>query len=347
MRRVLLLGATALVVVVGTVLALVLPTTPSAPVGPPHITRIFIPAIKEACTGQAGLLGADIGYRFDENGALQSIDPGDGSVTGLPPEKLAALNECLAQYPIEPPQEPPRDAYSRNLLYDYFSGILRECLEARVPPADLPPIPSRADFVVRLYVWDPYRALAPGRTLDELLRLSSECPERPPYLALSPPGDVSTPIPHALAWRAQQDCLTAAGVEPEPSQSWSIEGQTVEIFDADGGLIASFTNAASGAIAGRSLLNCLRSVPFSAVVSPPESSGQRLLLADYAQHVLWPCLRRYGFDPGPAPDAAAYATLESTRNADPYASAKADGTPTGVLLALAEACPAVPEYLAG
>jgi hypothetical protein len=347
MRRVLLLGVTSLLVVAGTVLALVLPTAPSTPVGTPHITRIFIPAIKEACTEQAGLLGADIGYRFDDDGALHSIDPGDGSVTGLPPEKLAVLNACLAEYPIEAPRQPPRDAYSRNLLYDYFSGILKECLEARVPPDDLPPIPSRADFVVRLYVWDPYRALAPGRTLDELLRLNSECPERPPYLALSPPAEVSTPIPHALAWRAQQDCLIAAGVEPEPSQSWSIEGQTVEIFDAGGGVIATFTNAASGALAGRSLLNCLRSVPFEAVVSPPESSGQRLLLAEYAQHVLWPCLRRYGFDPGPAPDDAAYATLESSRDADPFASSNAEGTATDVLFALAAACPAVPEYLAG
>ncbi len=136
-------------------------------------------------------------------------------------------------------------------------------------------------------------------------------------------------------------------MDTEPSQSWSIEGQTVEIYDADGGVIASFTNAASGALGGRSLLNCLRSVPFASVVSPPESVGQRLVLADYAQHVLWPCLRSYGFDPGPTPDAAAYATVESTRDADPFATVKADGMPTQVLFALAAECPSVPEYLAG
>ena len=200
---------------------------------------------------------------------------------------------------------------------------------------------------MRLYVWDPFRVLAPELDLDELLQLSAECPELPPYLALTGTVDDSTPISHALAWRAQQDCLAAAGVDPEPSQSWSIEANTVEIFDADGGVIATFTNAASGALAGRSLLNCLRSVPYESVVSPPASAGQRMLLADYAQHVLWPCLRSYGFDPGPTPDAEAYSTVESTRDADPYANTKADGMPTSVLFALAAECPSMPEYLAG
>ncbi len=346
MRRALLLGVAVLVIVAGTILALMLPGAPSGAVGEPHITRVFIPAIKAACIDRAGLLGADIGYRFTEDGALHSLDPGDGSVTGLPPEKLTALNECLAQYPIEPYQELPQDPYSRNLLYDYYTDVLKGCLETRVN-TPLPAIPSRADFVVRLYVWDPYRALAPSRTIDELISLVTACPERPLYLTLPVTVDPSTPISHALAWRAQQDCLAAAGVDPEPSQSWSIDGQTVEIFDADGGLIATFTNAASGALAGRSLLNCLRSVPFEAVVSPPANVGQRLLLADYSQHVLWPCLRSYGFDPGPTPDAAAYATVESTRDADPFGNTKADGMPTEVLFALAVACPSVPEYLVG
>ncbi len=182
MRRVLLLGVTALAVVTSTVLALALTALPSSPAEPPRVTRVFIPAIKEACTAEAGLLGADIGYRFDDDGALQTIDPGDGSVTGLPPEKLAALNECLARYPVEPPQPLPRGPYNRNLLYDYYSGVLKACLESRVGSDDLPPIPSRADFVVRLYRWDPYRALAGGRSLDELLRLIAACPERPQYI---------------------------------------------------------------------------------------------------------------------------------------------------------------------
>ena len=345
MRRALLLGAAALAVVAGVVLALVLPAAPSVPLAAPHITRVFIPAIKEACIAHAGLLGADVGYTFDDAGALHTIDPGDGSVTGLPPERLTVLNECLAQYPVEPTQLLPQDPYTRNLLYDYYSGSLKGCLETRV--GAVPPLPSRADFVVRLYVWDPYRVLAPGRTLDELLDLITECPERPAYLALTGTVDEDTPIPHALAWRAQEDCMVAAGVDPEPSQSWSIEGQTVEIYDADGGTVASFTSAAAGALAGGSLLNCLRSVPYASVVSPPATAGKRLLLADYSQHVLWPCLRSYGFDPGPAPDAAAYATVESTRDVDPFANSKADAMPTKVLFALAAACPSVPEYLVG
>lgn len=346
MRRVLLLGAAVLAVVAAIVLAVVLPPAPSGAVGEPHITRLFIPAIKTECIDEAGLRGADIGYTFSDDGSLHTLDPGDGSVSGLPVDKLTVLNDCLARYPIEPVQETPRDAYSRNLLYDYFSGVLKGCLESRVPD-ELPPIPSRADFVVRLYVWDPFRALAAGRTLDELLRLSAECPETPAYLGLTAALDAGTPIPHALAWRAQQDCLTAVGVDPEPSQSWSIDGNTVEIYDADGGVIASFTNVTAGALAARSILNCLQSVPFDAVVSPPASDGQRLVLADYAQHVLWPCLRSYGFDPGPTPDAAAYATVESSRGADPYASATAERVPTEVLLTLAAECPSVPEYLAG
>ncbi len=186
MRRVLLVGAIAVAVVAGAVLALTLKAAPSPTAGPSHITRTFIPAIKVACTGRAGLLGADIGYRFDDTGALRTIDPGDGSVTGLPAEKLAALNDCLAGYPVEPPQPLPRGPYNRNLLYDYYSDVLKPCLEARVGQDDLPPFPTRADFVVRLYAWDPYRTVAPGRTIDELLELIAECPDRPVYLSLAP-----------------------------------------------------------------------------------------------------------------------------------------------------------------
>jgi len=345
MRRALLLGVAFLVIAAGTILALVLPGATTDAIGTARITRVFIPAIKTECLNRAGLVTPDLGFAFTDDGALHTLDPGDGSVSGLPTGQLAMLNDCLEQYPIEPSQEPPRDQYSRNLLYDYFHGVLHPCLASRVDT--LPPLPSRADFVVRLYVWDPFRALAPGRQLDELLALSAACPERPPYLALDATVAEADLIPHALAWRAQEDCLGAVGIGPEPGHSWSIDGQTVEIFDADGGVIASFTNAASGAPTGRSLLTCLRSVPFKAVVSPPASLGQRLLLADYARSVLWPCLRSYGFDPGPTPDAAAYQTVEGARDADPFANTRADRMPTQVLFALAAECPAIPQYLVG
>jgi hypothetical protein len=150
------------------------------PSADPPITRVFIPAIKVACVEEAGLRGAQIGYGFTREGALHTLDPGDGSVTGLPAGRLRELNDCLADYPIAPPGDLPRDKYGRNLLYDYYSEVLYGCLAGRVP--DLSALPSRADFVVRLYLWDPYRELAPGRSLDELLALASACPAVPEYL---------------------------------------------------------------------------------------------------------------------------------------------------------------------
>jgi len=345
MRRALLLGVAVVVIVASTVLALVLPAAPSGAAASPHITRIFIPAIKTACTTQAGLEGADIGYRFSDDGSLHTLDPGDGSITGLAPGSLQVLNDCLAKYPIDPPQELPHDPYSRNLLYDYFSGILKACLESRV--GELPPLPSRADFVVRLYIWDPYRYIAPGRTLDELLDLSAACPELPRYLEPTGAEADATTISQAVAWRAQGDCFAAAGVAYDPSQSWTIDGQTVRIFDAGGAVIASFTNVAAGALAGHSLLNCLRSVPYASVVEPPATAAQRSLLADYSENVVWPCLRSLGFDPGPVPDADDYATVESTRAVDPFAGPAADHLSIEALFRLAAECPSVPDYLIG
>jgi len=37
---------------------------------------------------------------------------------------------------------------------------------------------------VRIYLWDPYRSIAPKLTLDDLLQLESECPALPQYLAM-------------------------------------------------------------------------------------------------------------------------------------------------------------------
>lgn len=180
MRRALLLGAAVIVVAAGTVMALVMSHAPPAATGEPRITRVFIPDIKETCIGRAGLTGEDLGFGFTDEGALHTLDPGDGSVTGLPVQQLAELNVCLARYPIEPNSEAPRDPYGRNLLYDYFSGVQKACLESRVE--GVPGLPTRADFVVRLYQWDPFRVLAPELDLDQLLQLSAECPERPEYM---------------------------------------------------------------------------------------------------------------------------------------------------------------------
>ena len=184
MRRALLLGAaTALVAAVG-VFALALPVAPTTEARAPHITRLFIPAIKADCRLRTDIpdsAAADIGYTFLPSGALTTIDR-DGQFTGIESERLAAFNRCLAQYPVEPTRETPHDHYSRNLLYDYFSTSLLPCLAGRFD--DLPPLPSRADFVVRIYLWDPYRSIAPKLTLDDLLQLESECPALPQYLAM-------------------------------------------------------------------------------------------------------------------------------------------------------------------
>jgi hypothetical protein len=183
MRRALLLGAAVLVIVAAGVSAAVLTQPPTAEGAAPRITRLFIPAIKADCRERAGIPdeGAQrIGYTFTTEGALITIDR-DGRLTGIDAGRLITFNTCLAQYPIEPINLAPHDHYSRNLLFDYFSNTLKPCLTTHVDD-ELPPLPTRADFVVRLFNWDPYRYLAPGRDLGELLTLATECPALPAYL---------------------------------------------------------------------------------------------------------------------------------------------------------------------
>jgi hypothetical protein len=183
MRRAVLLSAAALGVAVAAVVAPMLATAPAAVQHEVHITRLFIPAIKADCRERANIPedgAAQIGYTFDREGALTTIDR-DGRLTGIDAGRLITFNTCLAQYPIERISLPPHDHYSRNLLYDYFSSSLEPCLRGRVDLA-LPELPTRADFVVRLYNWDPYRFVAPGRGLAELLDLAAECPALPPFM---------------------------------------------------------------------------------------------------------------------------------------------------------------------
>jgi hypothetical protein len=182
LRTPLLVGAaTALVAAAGLVaLALPVPTTTTG-TGEARITRLFIPAIKDDCRRRAEVpADAVIGYTFDRAGALQTLDR-DGSLTGVAAGVLTDFNDCLAQYPIQPFLDAPHDHYNRNLLYDYFVTDLRPCLADRV--SDLPPMPSRADFVVRLFVWDPYRVIAPGLSLAQLIELERSCPAMPDWVA--------------------------------------------------------------------------------------------------------------------------------------------------------------------
>jgi hypothetical protein len=182
MRRALPLVVAIAVVAASAWFALALPPPGAGDAGEPRITRLFIPAIKAECRDRAGVeAAADIGYTFTAAGALATIDR-DGSFTGIDPVRLAGLNACLALYPIEPSTGAPHDHYSRNLLYDYLTGVLEPCLSARV--GGLPPLPARADFVVRLYGWDPFRTLAADHPLEELLALAAACPPIPRYLAV-------------------------------------------------------------------------------------------------------------------------------------------------------------------
>ncbi|MCU1417321.1 MAG: hypothetical protein JWP32_1495 [Schumannella sp.] len=180
MRRALVLGAASFLLAAAVGLALAVPDSAVPGGAEPRITRLFIPAIKATCLAEAGLSGdVDIGYTFTDDGALVTLDR-NGTVSGIPSYQLYVLNGCLARYPVHPPEELPRDHYSRNLLYDYFGGVLKPCLESHV--TGLPELPTRADFVERLYPWDPYRSIARGRSLNELLTLELECPALPRYL---------------------------------------------------------------------------------------------------------------------------------------------------------------------
>jgi hypothetical protein len=155
----------------------------------------------------------------------------------------------------------------------------------------------------------------------------------------TPPADATRVIPHALAWRAQEDCLTAVGIGPEPGRSWAVIGDRIDVYDADGGVIASFVD-------DRALTDCLEAVPYDEVVSPPSDLMSRLLLADYSRHVLWPCLLNEGFDPGPPPVPADFATVQSARDVDPFAGYWTVNFSTDTLLELAGTCPVQPSYLA-
>jgi hypothetical protein len=260
MRRALLLGAATALVAAAGVFAVAMPG-PTAEPREPHITRLFIPAIKDDCRLRNKISDAkapDIGYTFLPSGALTTIDQ-DGEFTGIESERLAAFNRCLAQYPIDPIRETPHDHYSRNLLYDYFSTTLQPCLAGRFD--DLPPLPNRADFVVRIYLWDPYRVLAPRLKLDELLQLSTDCPELPPYLMDSAAGSGVDQTMHPMTSPEQAVCFHLAGLITDPSESWSVVGLYLNVYSAEGKVVAALNTQVTGTITGRSILNCLHGVP--------------------------------------------------------------------------------------
>jgi hypothetical protein len=177
--RLLFAGGLAVIIVIAGLIAFVLPVATQRD-AEPRITRLFIPAIKADCRERAQVPpDAVLGYTFSDTGALATIDI-DGSLTGVEVDVLRRLNGCLAQYPIQPTVDLPQDHYHRNLLYDYYLTDLRPCLADRV--TELPELPSRSDFVVRLFGWQPYRILARTLPLAQLLEYARACPEVPGWL---------------------------------------------------------------------------------------------------------------------------------------------------------------------
>lgn len=256
MRRALVLGAVGVLLTAGLALALALPAQPAAEAAAPHITRLFIPAIKTAC--QLDTLGPtdqQIGYTFTDDNALTTIDT-DGSLTGIPAPTLHRLNVCLAQYPIEPIRELPHDHYSRNLLYDYDQGVLKPCLESALGTT-LPDLPARSDFVIRLYLWEPYVALSRQLDLNHLLKLSAECPAVPAYLE-----DATTldPTFHLLSSAADRACFATAGIITYPTEAWGLVGIYLKVYDPQGDVVAALNTEVEGVITGRTVLDCLNGV---------------------------------------------------------------------------------------
>jgi hypothetical protein len=256
MRRALVLGAVGVLLAAGVALALLIAPQPTAQASPAHITRLFIPAIKTACLlDTLGPTDERIGFTFTEDNALTTIDQ-DGSLTGIPAPTLHRLNACLAQYPIEPTRELPHDHYSRNLLYDYDQRVLKPCLETALG-RELPDLPDRSDFVVRLYVWEPYSALSRQLALPDLLALTAECPAVPAYLDDTPAVD---PAFHLLSSQAQRECFSVAGIITYSTEAWKLDGIYLRVYDPQGDVVAALNTQVDGVITGRTVLNCLNGV---------------------------------------------------------------------------------------
>ena len=142
------------------------------------------PRDQDACLDRAGIARSlqTSASRSPLTGALRTIDI-DGRLTGIEPDRLAAFNDCLAEYPIEPIPSTPHDHYSRNLLYDYFADKLKPCLcvagRPRHPAPHAAPVGLRRAAVRLGPVSD---ARARRGSLGELLELVGGVP-RPPALS--------------------------------------------------------------------------------------------------------------------------------------------------------------------
>lgn len=84
---------------------------------------------------------------------------------------------CLIQYPLDPIFEKPFDMEQYQILYDYQTGSLTQCLEQF--GYQVPPPPSFETFVEtygQAGSWQPYTLVSPDSDWTEL---NKQCPQIP------------------------------------------------------------------------------------------------------------------------------------------------------------------------
>jgi len=94
--------------------------------------------------------------------------------------QLIALYVCHAQYPVAEKYLRPLTGHQLGALYDYWSGELTECLEARgfVSSDERP---SRETFIQEAdsVSWNPYNGLSDAVGEEEYAAIARDCPRYP------------------------------------------------------------------------------------------------------------------------------------------------------------------------
>ena len=162
------------VAVVSALVAFVLPVAGGG-AGEPRITRLFIPAIKADCRQRRRPGGCRA--RLHVHPTARCRPSITTALTGIEPDGSGA-QRVPGAVPDPADHELPHDHYSRNLLYDYYVTDLQPCLADRV--SDLPPMPTRADFVSAVRLGPvPHSRADPA--LAQLLEYETDCPELPAW----------------------------------------------------------------------------------------------------------------------------------------------------------------------
>ena len=131
------------------------------------------PQVLADCITEAGFPAsatADGGLSFgaipDEQAEAQSV----------------AVYTCRAMYPTDPSYLQPFTEEQLAYLYHYSAHELTECVQAS--GYDVPELPSRSVFDQGMsgeteYWWNPYKLVAEEATHDELMAVTSDCPQYP------------------------------------------------------------------------------------------------------------------------------------------------------------------------